>query len=136
MQRWGEDNSLCFNRCFHSLHSTTEIYLVKCTYLYLKFTFYNVISFAEQFVLFWPQFKSGQWTFFSICNWDEKNPNKSTVPLFKFTEVSNRIFFHILLLPCCCECVYLITHFLAFNWTFIITSQYYTNIAFWLNQYL
>ena len=112
MQIWGEDNSLCLNRGFDSLHSTTEIYLVKCTYLYLKFTFYHVISFAKQFVLFWPQFKSGQWTFPIICNWDEKNPNKSTVPLFKFTEVSNGIFFHMLLLPCCCECVDLIAHFL------------------------
>ena len=112
MQIWGEDNSLCFNRGFDSLHSTTEIYLVKCTYLYLKFTFYHVISFAEQFVLFLPQFKTWQWTFFSICNLDEKKTNKSTVLLFKFTEVSNGIFFHILLPPCCCECVYLITHFL------------------------
>ena len=40
----------------------------------------------------------------------KKNSNKSTVPLFKFTEVSNGIFFH--LLPCCCEGVDLITQFL------------------------
>jgi hypothetical protein len=42
MQRWGWDNSLCFNRGFDSLHLTTEIYSIKCTYLYLKFIFSHV----------------------------------------------------------------------------------------------
>ena len=42
----------CLNRGFDTLHSTTELYSVKYTYLYLKFIFYHVISFAEQFVLF------------------------------------------------------------------------------------
>jgi hypothetical protein len=130
MQRWGWDNSLCFNRGFDSLHLTTEIYSIKCTYLYLKFIFYHVISIVEQFVLFWPQFKAGQWTFFSICYWDQKNPNKSTVPLFKFTEVSSGIFFHILLLPCCCECVYLITHF------FLHLIEFYFYVIIWYNYIL
>jgi len=34
---------MCFNRGFDSSDSSTEIYSVKCTYLYLKFIFYHVI---------------------------------------------------------------------------------------------
>ena len=77
----------------------------------------------------------GQYTFFDICNWDEKNPNKGITPLFKFSEVSNYIFFCIWVLPCSCECVYLKKYFFVFNWICLIMSRYYTITAFWLDQY-
>jgi len=75
--------------------------------------------------------RRGQWTFFNICNWDEKNPNKSTVPLFKSTEVSNGIFFHIQLLPCCCKCVYVT---ILYNYSLLIRSivlDYYMVFFIW-----
>jgi len=43
----GGDNIMCINRGFDSLDSTTEIYSVKCIYLYLKFIFYHVIVYES-----------------------------------------------------------------------------------------
>ena len=44
VERENRDNIQCFNRGFDLLDSTTEIYSVQCTYIYLKFVFYHVIE--------------------------------------------------------------------------------------------